>query len=936
MMPFPTHSTFSSLVLCCGLTVGVFADDSERPDTNRFTVVQLTPPDTLNEPMMFEVATDGRTFIIERRGGIKLFDPLTQNVKPVGMLGVNTEVEVGNGEQGLVGMSLDPKFDENGWMYLYYFHPVEAKAILSRWEIREDVLVANSERIMLEWPAQREICCHTGGGMAWDSDGNLYLTVGNNRGNNIPAHTDERPGRENWDDQSGSANTNSLEGKILRIHPEEDGSYTIPDGNLFPVGTPKARPEIYTMGHRNAWRVTVDSKTGFMYWGEVGPDARQDSEMGPKGWDEFNQARDPGFFGWPYFVGESSFPLYDYETKTPGPLKDKGRPLNESPNNTGLVELPPMAPSFVYYPYEFYDKFPELGTGGRSATGGPIYRRADFSDPIRPWPSYFEGKWLASELSRRMIFAVEMDEGQNYKGMERLFADYRPVEPIDMKFGPSGDLYVLEYGGRWFRSSPDAKLSRIEYEAGNRAPIVVASADKVGGIPPFKVSFSSIGTEDYDGDPLSYRWDVVDLAGNTRTFDSPNPTVELDLMGAYTATLNVSDPSGATVSETVKVVSGNEPPTVAVHLHGNETFYFPGEAFDYSVDVEDNEDGSLKDGDIDAEHVVLTIDYAAADFDLSIFEGLNADSDPAAAAFPVAAALMVKGKCVSCHLPTTKLVGPSFLEVASKYQNDPEAAEFLVQKIVSGGVGVWGAVPMPPNFSVSETEAAAILKYVFSFAGSSGEKLPLAGSYTPTVPQGGEGGSFIVRAVYRDQGEEIAPPLASQEIKVLRSPVLAIASADVSEKVETGRRGASVVHSAFLGFRDIDMTGVNRLEIGAFAMSFANHKGGDIEIRVGSPTGPVIGKTTVSLAEPTPRGQRGRRGGGNAARSVDDTPPASETERPRRARGRRFGPPPASVAIESVSGREDLFLVFQNPGAAEDEALMSVSSITLSRSAATN
>ena len=78
---------------------------------------------------MFEVASDGRTFIIERRGGIKLFDPLTQGVKPVGMLGVNTEVEVGNGEQGLVGMSLDPKFDENGWMYLYYFHPVEAKTI---------------------------------------------------------------------------------------------------------------------------------------------------------------------------------------------------------------------------------------------------------------------------------------------------------------------------------------------------------------------------------------------------------------------------------------------------------------------------------------------------------------------------------------------------------------------------------------------------------------------------------------------------------------------------------------------------------------------------------------------------------------------------------------------------------------------------------------
>ena len=595
-----------------------------------------------------------------------------------------------------------------------------------------------------------------------------------------------------------------------------------------------------------------------------------------------------------------------------------------------------MAPSFVYYPYEFYDKFPELGTGGRSATGGPIYRRDDFSDPIRPWPSYFEGKWLASELSRRMIFAVEMDEDQNYKGMERLFADYRPVEPIDMKFGSSGDLYVLEYGGRWFRSSPDAKLSRIEYEAGNRAPRVVASADKVGGIPPFKVNFSSEGTEDYDGDRLSYRWDVVDLAGNSRSFEDPNPTVELDFMGAYTATLSVTDPSGATVSDTVKVVSGNEPPRVAVTVHGNESFYFPGEPFEYSVDVEDNEDGSVKGGDIEPDQVALTIDYAAADFDLSIFDSLAADSDPALAAFPVAAALMVKGKCVSCHLPATKLVGPSFLQVAEKYQNDPEAAEFLVRKIVSGGVGVWGAVPMPPNFGVTETEAAAILKYVFSLGDTSSEKLPLAGSYTPTVPEGGEGGSFIVRAVYRDQGEEIAPPLASQEIKVLKSPRLAIASADVLEGVETGRRGASVGHGAHVGFRNIDMTGVKSLEIGAFAMGFANHKGGDIEIRIGSQIGPVIGKTSVPLAPPNRGGQRGRRAGGNVARSVDDTPPVNATERPRRARGRRFGPPPASVAIESVTGHEDLFLVFQNSATEKDETLMSVSSITLSRSAAKN
>lgn len=928
---------FRSAAACLIVLSLNFSATAERPEENRFTVVPLTPPDSLNEPMVFEVANDGRAFIIERRGGIKLFDPLTQTVKPVGRLIVNNDAEVGNGEQGLVGMTLDPEFDENGWMYLYYYHPVEAKAVISRWSIVEDVLVANSEAVMLEWSAQRETCCHTGGGMAWDGEGNLFITVGNNRGNNMAAHTDERPGRASWDDQGGAANTNSLEGKILRIHPEPDGSYSIPEGNLFPVGTAKTRPEIYTMGHRNAWRVAVDSATGYIYWGEVGPDARQDTERGPKGWDEFNQAKEPGFFGWPYFVGESAYPHFDYETDTPGPLKDRIRPLNQSPNNTGLTMLPPLSSSFIYYPYDFFETFPELATGGRSATGGPIYHRADFKNPERPWPAYFEGKWIITEFSRRMILAVEMDANGDYVGMERLFADYRPVEPIDMKFGPSGDLYVLEYGGRWFRGSPDAKLTRIEFEAGNRAPIVAATSDKVGGIPPFRVQFSSAGTEDYDGDALSYRWDVVDLGGNARTFNEPNPMVELDAVGAYTATLTVTDPAGESASETVRVVSGNRPPEVSVAVEGNETFYFPGEAIRYDVVVEDPEEGSLTSGVVDAEQVSLTIDYAAADFDLSVFNNLRADTDPVAAAFPVAAAMMVKGKCQSCHLPTAKLVGPSFQEVAQKYQHDPEAEEILVQKIISGGVGVWGPVPMPPNHSINETEAAAILKYVFSLSDSGANRKPLSGEYVARVPEGGEGGSFILRAVYRDQGDEIAPPLTGQGIKVLRSPRLSAASADASEKVELGRFGASVKNGAYLGFKNLDLSGVASVEISAFAMSFGNHQGGDIEIRAESPTGPVLGRATVAVQEPNAGGRRGGRGArprpsNNSEQAGPDDRPAETVPQPRRnnRRGRgRFGAPPTQIAMEAVDGHEDLYVVFRNPDAGDD-TLMSVSSITLS------
>jgi cytochrome c len=120
------------------------------------------------------------------------------------------------------------------------------------------------------------------------------------------APIDNRAGRAGWDARATSSNTNDLRGKILRIKPTDDGSYTIPEGNLFPVGTEKARPEIYVMGNRNPYRISVDKHTGYLYWGEVGPDAGENSDKyGPRGHDEVNQARKAGYFGWPLFVADN-------------------------------------------------------------------------------------------------------------------------------------------------------------------------------------------------------------------------------------------------------------------------------------------------------------------------------------------------------------------------------------------------------------------------------------------------------------------------------------------------------------------------------------------------------------------------------------------------------------------------------------------------------
>ncbi|HWB28651.1 MAG TPA: PQQ-dependent sugar dehydrogenase [Chitinophagaceae bacterium] len=930
------------------------AADAKKPDDNRFTPVVLTQPGDFDEPLNFEVLKDGRVYINERKGALKLFDPITKTVKLVANIPVNTKYTSAQGvvteaEEGFIGFTIDPNFDKNHWAYLFYANPNKVEDVLSRWELRDDKLIQGSEKILLTIPTQREVCCHTGGGMTWDKDGNLYLTVGNNTGNVADkSQTDERPGRTSWDDQRGSGNTNDLRGKILRIHPEADGTYTIPDGNLFPKGTAKTRPEIYVMGDRNPWRPSIDTKTGWLYWGEVGPDANADSKTTRTGRDELNQARKAGYFGWPYFIGENvGYPMYDYTNDSVHPPQDPAHPYNHSVNNTGLTELPPAQPAFISYPYGVSDEFPEVGTGSRCAVGGPIFHKSNFKDAKRPFPAYYEGKWLAADLSRGWIMSITMKPDGDYQSMERFLPDYHPIEPIDMKFGPDGDLYVLEYGSNWFRKSDNAKLVRIEYNAGNRTPIVEASSSASGGTVPLTVTLSSAGTKDYDGDSLKYDWSVTPSAGGAaQTFNTANPSVTLSQPGEYKATLTVTDPSGAKNSKSLTIIAGNEPPKVDVTIGGNKTFFFPGKSFNYAVAVSDKEDGN-----IDPKQVAVSIDYVSDGFDLAEIKQQQSSVD-ASTQFAVAQALIKKSDCNNCHHVDTKSVGPMFIQIADKYKAQTAwALDSLPKKVRGGGVGVWGEVSMPAHPGLSLADARTIVNYILHSTEKTISTLPLTGSYTQNLPPADDGqGMLIVRAAYTDKGAAPVPSLTTENTIVLHTPKLSAGSADFKNNVQTKMQAMFNVslnvepkNGGYIGYKGIDMTGIKQLGIVATANPSQGFSGGTIEAHLDSPDGELLGTVQVEAVNPlaalmsAANAAQNNGGGNKAAGAKPAAPPAGKqpaaAQRPRQggfnmaAIARLMAGMAKKITIKDVSGQHDIYFVFKNDKADPKGPLMSVSGV---------
>ncbi|WP_143304615.1 ThuA domain-containing protein [Chitinophaga vietnamensis] len=829
------------------------------PAEDRFTKTVLTSGQFF-EPTEMTILPNLDILVAQRRGELMLYKQATKSLSQVGFLKVyfKTEVPNVNAEEGFLGMAADPDYKDNHYVFLFYSPADTSVNRLSRFKFENDKLDMSSEKIVLQFYSQRNICCHTGGSIAFGPDKLLYLSTGDNTtpfdepGQKYVSKgygpTDDRPGHLQYDGRRTSSNTNDLRGKILRIKVEADGSYTIPDGNLFPKGTKDTKPEIFAMGTRNPYRISVDRKTGYVYWGEVGPDANNDDSLrGPRGYDEVNQAKKPGYYGYPLFIADNKpYRAYNYETGESGPYYDPAKPINNSRNNTGLKQLPPAVPAFIWYPYGKSDEFPIVGSGGRNAEAGPVYYSEYYPKETR-FPDYYNGKLFIYDWMRGWIMAVTMDKDANFSKMERFMPSTKLNAPIDMEMGPDGRLYVLEYGNGWFSKNIDAALSRIDYNGGNRAPKANIHVNQLTGGLPFKVKLSAEGSVDPDGDKLTYLW----YFGNGSKKETTTPQVEYTYTtaGEYTVSVEVSDDKGLkTRSQEITLYAGNETPQVKIDISGNQMFYFPGKQVRYAVTVSDKEDGNSADGKLDVNNIFVKADYV---------QGTDKAAVPQQGHQIITGAIagkniMETSDCKTCHKPDEKSIGPSFKQVAEKYKNDPSAPETLAKKIINGGGGVWGETAMSAHPTLSMGEARQLVEYIYSIGGATAKvpSLPISGSLNPTL--GNElkdNGVLYLLASYTDKGGPGIKPItgtATIELHNPKLPAAVYAKADGVAVFDANGMKFLIPATAegWVAYKKLDLTDVSGIEV-MYMVQEPQEQGYVLEAFLDNAEGAKLGEVTI-------------------------------------------------------------------------------------------
>jgi glucose/arabinose dehydrogenase len=549
----------------------------------------------LTQPTELEFAPDGRVFVAEKGGRIKVFDGLADTTAT---LFADLSANVHNQwDRGLLGMALPPDFPANPWVYVLYAYdapPGQAAPYyndscaavagganggncvvtgrLSRLEAAGNAMTGAEQVLIHDWCQQ--FPSHSIGDLEFGRDGMLYATGGDGASFNAvdygqfgsptvnpcadpPGGTMAPPSAEGGalrsQDLRTPADQTTLDGALLRLDPVTGAGAP---GNPLSASADANARRIVANGLRNPFRLTIDQDDNEAWI----------SETGWSTYEEVNRLVVPATgvanFGWPCYEGTPRQSGYDAANLS----------ICESlyAAGTGAVVAP-----VVEWHHASKPVANEIcPTGSSSSTGVALYPNTG-----GPYPSSYNGAVFFADYSRSCIWA------RLATGVNTTFAS-NASSPVDLELGPGNELYYVDLNGGTVR--------RVRYYAGNRPPVAAISAAPTEGPAPLTVAFNAAASTDpdpADQGRLRYAWDFTD--DGTTDSTAAAPTFTYAGVGTYTARLTVTDTLDVSDTTTVTIRPGGSSPTATIDTPTAGTTWRVGDTVAFSGRAIDPQQGVL-------------------------------------------------------------------------------------------------------------------------------------------------------------------------------------------------------------------------------------------------------------------------------------------------------------------------------------------------------
>lgn len=596
------RSTRTSSFLCAMAFVWVTAGTASRTAH----AVDLPPSfqesivfSGLNLPTAVRFSPDGRVFVAEKRGVIKVFDDLNDTTATVF---ADLSVQVYDfWDRGLLGLALDPDFPANPYVYVLYTRDATIGGVAPIWSDgcpsppgpTGDGCIASGRLSRLEavgntWTGVEHVLIddwcqqypsHSVGDIHFGLDGALYVTAGDGASFNFVDHGQDgspvnpcgdpllQGGALRSQDIRTTGDPVTLDGTLLRVDPAT--GLALPDNPLF--GGPESGDDrIIAYGLRNPFRCTVHPFTNEIWIGDVGWNV----------WEEINRIPDPldavvENFGWPCYEGSPRQPGYDAA-------------------NYPICETLYATPGAVTSPYYAYNHSSAIASGscttGTSAISGLAFYVGG------NYPAAYTDALFFADYSRNCISVMFAGPGGLPDPTNRATFAGQCSAPVDLRIGPGGDLFYVDIGGT---------IRRIRYFTSNQPPVAILDASPTSGTAPLTVQLNATNSFDADpGDTITFAWDLDDDGA----FDDstlPQLMHTLTLPGSYPLRLRVTDNLGASAVASVTISVDNSPPMLNVLSPLPGDTWRVGDSIAFAAQAVDPETGPLPDSALSWSVVLL-------------------------------------------------------------------------------------------------------------------------------------------------------------------------------------------------------------------------------------------------------------------------------------------------------------------------------------------